>query len=150
LTQRNTVEKEGGAVKGGIFINAAIVLTLALLGADIASAQSRGCGSRASGSSGWQGGLGRMSVGVRDSGPLAGWIRDGGTMPPGYRESEGAMTKFDAQLALRNYVTRNPELQLDTIRDKGDTFEADVIGRDRSLVGRVVVEKDTGWIRSTY
>lgn len=137
-------------MKGGIFINAVIVLTLALLGADIAAAQSRGCGSRGSGSSGWQGGLGRMSVGFKDSGPLAGWIRDGGAMRPGYREPEGAMTKFDAQLALGNYVTRNPELQLGTIRDKGDAFEADVIGKDRSLVGRVVVDKDTGWIRSTY
>jgi hypothetical protein len=60
------------------------------------------------------------------------------------------MTRFDAQLALRNYVTRNPELQLGTIRDKGDAFEADVIGRDRALVGRILVEKDTGRIRSTY
>jgi hypothetical protein len=150
LTQQNTVENEAGAVKGRIFIKAVVVLTVAFLGADIASAQSRGHGLSGSGSPGWQGGMGRMSFGVRDSGPLAGWIRDGGTMRPGYREPEGAMTKFNAQVALRNYVTRNPELQLGTIRDKGDAFEADVIGRDRSLVGRVIVEKDSGRIRSTY
>jgi len=60
------------------------------------------------------------------------------------------MTKFDAQLALRNYVTRDPNVQLGSIRDKGDSFEADVIGKDRSLVGRVTVEKDTGWIRPIY
>ena len=137
-------------MKGTIFIRAVIVLTAALLGAGIASAQGRGCGSRGSGSPGWQGGMGRMSFGVRDSGPLAGWIKDGGTMRPGYREAERSMSKFDAQLALRNYVTRNPNLQLGSIRDKGDTFEADVIGKDRSLVGRVIVEKDTGWIRSTH
>jgi len=91
-----------------------------------------------------------MGFGVKDSGPLGDWIKDGGTMRPGYREPEGAMTRFEAQLALRNYVTRNPELQLGTIRDKGGTFEADVIGKESSLVGRVVVEKDTGRIRSIY
>jgi hypothetical protein len=150
LTQQNAVENEVGAVKVSSLIKLVIVLTAALLGADIASAQSRDYCSRGSGSPGRQGGMGRTSFGVMDSGPLSGWIGDGGTMRPGYREPEGAMTKFDAQLALRNYVTRNPELQLGTIRDKGDAFEADVIGKDRSLVGRVVVEKDTGRIRSTY
>ena len=137
-------------MKGSVFIKAVVVLTAVLLGAGIASAQSRGYGSRGPGSPGWQDGMGRMSFGVRDSGPLAGWIKDGGTMQPGYRGPEGAMTKFDAQLALRSYVTRDPNVQLGSIRDKGDTFEADVIGKDRSLVGRVIVEKDTGWIRSTY
>ena len=137
-------------MKGSIFIEAVIALTVALSGAGSVSAQGPGFGSRGSGSPGWQGGMGRMSFGGRESGPLAGWIRDGGTMRPGYRAPEGAMTKFDAQLALGNYVTRNPELQLGTIRDKGGTFEADVIGKERSLVGRVMVEKDTGRIRSTY
>ena len=137
-------------MKRSIFFEIVFVLTVALLGAGTVSAQGPGYGSRGSGSPGWQGGMGRMSFGVRDSGPLAGWIKDGGTMRPGYQEAERSMSKFDAQLALRNYVTRNPNLQLGSIRDKGDTFEADVIGKDRSLVGRVTVEKDTGWIRSIY
>ena len=137
-------------MKGSVFIKAVIVLTAVLLSADIASAQGRGYGSRGSGFPGWQDGTGRMSFGVRDSGPLAGWIKDGGNMTPGYQDAEGSMRKFDAQMALRNYVTRNPELQVGTVRDKGDTFEADVIGKDRSLVGRVIVEKDTGWILPIY
>jgi hypothetical protein len=91
-----------------------------------------------------------MSFGITDTGPLAGWIKASGAMPPGCRGPEGAMTKFDAQLALRNYVTRDPNVQLGSIRDKGDSFEADVIGKDRSLAGRVIVEKDTGWIRPIY
>jgi hypothetical protein len=91
-----------------------------------------------------------MSFGVRDSGPLAGWVKNGGIMRPGYREPEGPVTKFDAQLALRNYVTRDPNRQLGSTRDKGDTFEADVIGKDKALVGRVRVEKDTGRIRPIY
>jgi hypothetical protein len=137
-------------MKGNIFIQAVIVLTVALLGADTAWTQGPGYGSRGSGLPGAQGGMGRMSFGIKESGPLAGWIRDGGVSQPGYRGPEGAMTRFDAQLALRNYVTRNPDVQLGSLRDKGDTFEADVIGKDRSLVGRVVVEKDTGRIRSIY
>ena len=38
------------------------------------------------------------------------------------------MTKFDAQLALRNYVTRDPNVQLGSIRDKGGQLRG---GRDR-------------------
>jgi hypothetical protein len=127
-----------------------MVLTVALLGAGTVRAQGPGYGSGGRGCPGRQGAVGGMSFGVKDSGPLAGWIKDGGTMRPGYRGPEGAMTRFDAQLALRNYVTRDPNVQLGSIRDKGDTFEADVIGKDRSLVGRVIVEKDTGRIRPTY
>jgi hypothetical protein len=137
-------------MKVSIFIKAVIALALVLSGAGIASAQGRGYGPRVSGSPGWQDGVGRMSFEVRDSGPLAGWIKDGSMMRPGCRKPKGAMSKFEAQLALRNYATRNPELQVGTVRDKGDAFEADVIGKDKSLVGRVIVEKDTGWIRSTY
>ncbi|MGE5310697.1 MAG: hypothetical protein ACM3MN_03050 [Nitrospirota bacterium] len=137
-------------MKGNIFIQALIVLSVALLGAGTASAQGSRYGSGGLGCPGRQGAMGGMSLGIKDSGPRAGWIKDGGTMRPGYRGPEGAMTKFDAQLSLRNYVTRDPNVQLGSIRDKGDSFEADVIGRDRSLVGRVTVEKDTGWIRSVY
>jgi hypothetical protein len=136
-------------MKGNILIKVVIVLSVALFGAGTVLAQGLGYGSGL-GCPSRQGAMGGTSFGIRDSGPLAGWIKDGGTMRPGYRESEGPMTKFDAHLALRNYVTRDPNLQLGSIRDKGDTFEADVIGKDKSLVGRVTVEKDTGWIRSIY
>jgi len=139
-----------GAVTKSIFFETVFVLTVILLGAGTASAQGPGYGSRGLGCPGWQGGIGRMSFGVRESGPLAGWIKDGVTMRPGYQEAARSMSKFDAQMALRNYVTRNPDLQLGSIRDKGNTFEADVIGKDRSLVNRIIVEKDTGWIRSIY
>jgi hypothetical protein len=137
-------------VKGRIFIEAVIMVTAALFGAGSVSAQGPGYSSRGSGFPGWQGGMGRMSFGIKDNGPLAGWISDGGMMRPGYQEPGRAMTKFEARLALRNYVTRDPNVQLGSIRDKGDSFEADVIGKDRALVGRVVVDKDTGWIRSIY
>jgi hypothetical protein len=133
-----------------MLIEAVILLTAVLLGAGIASAQGRGYGSNGSGFPGSRGGMGSMSFGVRDSGPLAGWVNDGATMGPSWQQPRGPMTKFDAQLALRNYVTRDPNLHLGTLRDKGDTFEADVLGKDRSLVGRVTVEKDTGRIRSMY
>jgi hypothetical protein len=94
--------------------------------------------------------MGRTGFGIKDNGPLSGWIRDGGMMRPGYLGPGRAMTNLEARLALRNYVTRDPNVQLGSIRDKGDSFEADVIGKDRSLVGRVVLEKDTGRIRPIY
>jgi len=137
-------------MKGNIFIQLVIVLSVALLGAGTAWAQGSRYGSGGSGCPGRQGAMGGMSFGITDTGPLAGWIKASGAMPPGCRGPEGAMTKFDAQLALRNYVTRDPNVQLGSIRDKGDSFEADVIGKDRSLAGRVIVEKDTGWIRPIY
>ena len=137
-------------MKGSIFIKAVIMLSAALFGAGSVSAQGPGYGSRGSGFPGRQGGMVSMSFGIKDNGPLAGWIRDGGTMRPGYQEPGRAITNFEARLALRDYVTRDPNVQLGSIRDKGDSFEADVIGKDRSLVGRVLVEKDTGRIRPIY
>jgi hypothetical protein len=137
-------------MKGTIFIRVVILLSVALLGAGTAWAQGSRYGSGGLGCPGRQGVMGGMSCGINDSGPLAGWIKDGGTMQPGCRGPEGPMTKFDAQLALRNYVTRDPNVQLGSIRDKGDNFEADVIAKDRALVGRITVEKATGWIRSIY
>ncbi len=58
----------------------------------------------------------------------------------------------DAKDLLENYLrsTRNPNLKLGPVVDKGDRFEAEVQTRNGSLVDRIVVDKTTGSLRSIY
>jgi hypothetical protein len=53
---------------------------------------------------------------------------------------------------LENYVqsTRNPNLKLGKITDKDQYFEAEIVTKDNSLVDKILVDKQTGWMRSIY
>jgi hypothetical protein len=69
---------------------------------------------------------------------------------PQYQQPQKPMTKSDAESMLKNYVSRNPNLKMGTVQDQGDSFEADVTTKDGSPVNKLMVNKDTGWIRSQY
>jgi len=80
-------------------------------------------------------------------------------MGPGYgpgsqyqQQPQKPMQKQDAETILNNYLasTRNPNLKLGKIEDKGNVFQADITTKDGSLVDRIMVDKSTGWIRSAY
>jgi hypothetical protein len=62
------------------------------------------------------------------------------------------MEEKDARGILNDYLgsMRNPNLKLGRIEDKGNVFEAEILTKDDSLVDRVVVDKNTGWMRSVY
>jgi hypothetical protein len=57
-----------------------------------------------------------------------------------------------AKQAVENYLksTRNPNLKVGKVEEKGDDFEVDIDTKDGSLVNKVLVDKDTGWMRSAY
>jgi hypothetical protein len=62
---------------------------------------------------------------------------------------------IDAQEAegmMKDYLksTRNPNLKLGKINDKGGSFEAEVLTKKDDLVDRVLIDKETGYIRSAY
>jgi hypothetical protein len=68
----------------------------------------------------------------------------------GCQQPRRSINESDAERMLRNYISPTPNLQVGSIRDRGDSFEADVITKDRSLVGRLLLDKNTGWIRTFY
>jgi hypothetical protein len=62
------------------------------------------------------------------------------------------MEEKDAKALVENYLqsTRNPNLKLGKIEDKGYAFEAEIETKDSSLVDKILVDKRTGWMRSIY
>jgi hypothetical protein len=75
-----------------------------------------------------------------------------GYQEPQYREPQKPMEEEEARKLLEDYLasTRNPNLQLGKIEDKGHSFEAEIQTKDGSLVDRILVDKRTGWMRSVY
>ncbi len=58
----------------------------------------------------------------------------------------------ETKAIMREYLksTRNPNLKLGSIKDMGNNFEAEVLTKDNSLVDRILVNKQTGYMRSAY
>jgi hypothetical protein len=63
------------------------------------------------------------------------------------------MEEKDAKEFLENYLrsTRNPNLKLGKIEDKGSVFEAEIVTKkEGALVDKIAVDKYSGWMRSVY
>ncbi|MFZ0611897.1 MAG: periplasmic heavy metal sensor [Desulfobacterales bacterium] len=119
---------------------------------------------------GMMGGGAGMGTGMmgRGSGMGPGMMGGGYGMGPGYGRGPGAMRGAPAQgdigpgagrletplnedgarKAVENYLqsTRNPNLKLGKVTEKGDAFEADIVTKDGSLVDKLLVDKSTGWM----
>jgi hypothetical protein len=69
-----------------------------------------------------------------------------------YQQSNRHLEENDAKEILENYLksTRNPNLKLGEIKDKGTVFEAEIVTMENSLVDKLLVDKNTGWLRSIY
>jgi hypothetical protein len=66
-----------------------------------------------------------------------------------YREP---LNEKDVKTRIENMLeySRNPNLKVGEIEDKGDYFEAEITTKDGSLVDKLLVDKDTGRMRSVY
>jgi hypothetical protein len=79
-----------------------------------------------------------------------------GMMGPGYgpqyQQESKPLAEKDVKAMLENYVqsTRNPNLKLGKITDKDHYFEAEILTKDNALVDKILVDKQTGWMRSIY
>ena len=87
----------------------------------------------------------------------------GGMMGPGYSgpdrwrgygydygsKSPEPLTKEDATKLLKRYVknTDNPNLKLGKITEEKGNFVGEITTKDGSLVDKIVVNKNTGWMR---
>jgi Spy/CpxP family protein refolding chaperone len=69
-----------------------------------------------------------------------------------YQQPQKIMEEDDAKGLLEKYLesTRNPNLKLGKIKDKGESFVAEIYTKDGSLVDNILVDKKTGWMRSVY
>jgi hypothetical protein len=87
-----------------------------------------------------------------------------GMMGPGYgygpnqqypyaqQQPQKPIDKDQAKSMVENYLksTGNPNLKLGGIKDEGQNFEADVVTKDNSLADKILIDKNTGWMRPAY
>lgn len=92
-------------------------------------------------------------------GPMhRGWQGNQGYAPGrgpgyGYRGPEEPLDKAGARGIVERYLSssRNPNLKVGEIEEKGDVFEAEIVTRKGGdLVDRVQIDRQTGWMRSVY
>ena len=48
------------------------------------------------------------------------------------------------------YVAGNPNLKIGDVREKDEVFEARVETQDGSLVEKLLIDKQTGWMKRAY
>ena len=100
----------------------------------------------------YQGGYG-MGYGMMGYGMGPGMMGLGYGYNQQSQQPQRSITEKDAKGIVGNYLnsTRNPNLKLGKIKDEGSAFEADIVTKSNgALVDKVLVSKDTGWLRSIY
>ncbi|MBN2245097.1 MAG: hypothetical protein JW755_04560 [Candidatus Aminicenantes bacterium] len=121
-------------------------------------------------------GSGNYPYGDRYSGPgygmgpgmMGGGMMGGGMMGPGmmgpsmmgpgygygpqYQQPQRPLTEQDAKTIIENYLraTRNPNLKLGNLKEESNFIEAEITTKDGSLVDKILIDKNTGGMRSAY
>lgn len=92
-------------------------------------------------------GYGMMGPGYQGHGS-----RYGSPSGPQYQQPQKPLAEKDVKAMLENYVqsTRNPNLKVGKIVEKDAYFEAEILTKDNALVDKILVDKNTGWMRSVY
>jgi len=69
-----------------------------------------------------------------------------------YQQPQNPLDKNQAKQQVENYLSsmRNPNLKLGKIEEKGNDYQVDIRTKDGSLVDKLLVDKNTGWMRSAY
>ena len=100
---------------------------------------------------GFSRGLGRGGWGM-----MGGYGRGPGMMWGGYghryRSTEKPIDMKEAKAMVNDYLkfARNPNLKMGKIKDANRVFEAEIVTKNNSLVDRLLIDKETGFIRSAY
>jgi hypothetical protein len=72
----------------------------------------------------------------------------GGSGPAQYERKP--ITEKETKSILQGYIGRNPNLKVGDIKDKGAYFEGEVVTKDNSLVTRLSIDKNTGWVQPLF
>jgi hypothetical protein len=148
LLQTVKVLKTKTNLKGGKVMKKLVMVTVLVLGLGLAGIASAGYWGNMMGPGWGHGGYGyMMGPGFRgQGGPGYGgtcWGNTGGYGTQGQR----ILTKQDAEAILGNYIGGNPNLKAGKVEDKTNYFEAEIRTKDNSLVSRLAIDKNTGWVR---
>jgi hypothetical protein len=109
--------------------------------------------------SGYGMGSGMMGGGMMGSGtgqgtwgPREGYQNNPQNGGSQYKEFQKPLGPKEARAILEDYLKskRNPNLKLGKIRDDGYAFEAEIVTKGNSLVDKILVDKNTGEMRSAY
>jgi hypothetical protein len=95
-------------------------------------------------------GPGMMGPGYQGYGPQYG--SPSGPQPQ-YQQPSKPLAEKDVKAMVENYVqsTRNPNLKVGKIAEKDRYFEAEILTKKNdALVDTILVDKNTGWMRSVY
>jgi hypothetical protein len=62
------------------------------------------------------------------------------------------LDKDQVKQEVENYLksTRNPNLRVGKIEEKGNHYEVYIETKGGALADQLLVDKDTGWMRSAY
>ncbi len=71
---------------------------------------------------------------------------------PQYQQERKPLTEKDVKGLVENYLQsrRNPNLKLGKVTEKDYYFEAEILTKNDSLVDKILVDRQTGWMRSVY
>lgn len=61
-----------------------------------------------------------------------------------------SLQEDSARNLAENYVAGNPNLNIGDITEKEDAFVATVVTKDGSLVEKLLIDKETGWMKKDY
>ena len=69
-----------------------------------------------------------------------------------YQQPQNPLDKNQAKQQVENYLSsmRNPNLKLGKIEEKGNNYQVNIETKEGSLVDKILVDKNTGWMRSVY
>jgi len=71
---------------------------------------------------------------------------------PRYQQTQKPIDEKEAVSIVARYLesTRNPNLKTGAVKIVGNAFEVEIRTKDNALVDKILVDKNTGWIRSAY
>ncbi len=77
-----------------------------------------------------------------------GWSR--GECPRGKGKQMAPLNKEEAKTLMNNYVAANPNLKIGEVTEKDDAHVGKIVTKDGSLVEKLIVDKETGWMKREY
>jgi len=115
-------------------------------------------GSRYGGGPGYGQGMGPgMMGGYGPGGGGGGWScpycgsHMGGYGPQSqYQQPQKPIDEKEAASLAARYIQRNPNLKIGAVKNVGNAFEVEIKAKDNTLVDKILVDKNTGWVRSAY
>jgi hypothetical protein len=90
--------------------------------------------------------------GSRDYGMSLGMMGPSDENGPHYRQNQTDLDRKGAERIFEDYLNsrHNPNFKLGKIKDEGSFFEADLLTQNNFLVDKLIVDKNTGRMRSAY